>query len=179
MRLSLCLTSSSHSCIRLWISPSHFVLLYKHTALCFSFSSSSPTLASSPGSLRKNAWRQGSPNPSLFLLTPPPPFPYNLLGMNTNVAQFPLTWGNDRTLPSCKSSNAPLEETRKQINQYNVIKVGSLSCTVTALKLFKPAGNSLGTLLQLTMETVVPQMFPMLPGNLGALPQGMEAGNSI
>ena len=114
MRLSLCLTSSSHSCIRLWISPSHFVLLYKHTALCFSFSASSPTLASSPGSLRKNAWRQGSPNPSLFLLTPPPPFLYNLLGMNTNVAQFPLTWGNDRTLPLCKSSNAPLEETRKQ-----------------------------------------------------------------
>ena len=44
--------------------------------------------------------------------------------------------------------------------------------------LLKLAGNSLGT-LQSTMEMAVPQMFPMLPGNLGALPQGMEAGNSI
>ena len=30
-------------------------------------------------------------SPSFFLLTPPPPFLYNVLGMNTNVAQFPLT----------------------------------------------------------------------------------------
>ena len=44
--------------------------------------------------------------------------------------------------------------------------------------LLKLAGNSLGT-LQSTMEMAVPQMFPMLPGNLRALPQGMEAGNSI
>ena len=44
--------------------------------------------------------------------------------------------------------------------------------------LLKLAGNSLGT-LQSTMEMAVPQMFPMLPGNLRALPQGMEEGNSI